>query len=257
MAMRRRSSRFRRLRLALGWLGGLLLAVVLVAAGAIWATLPAADQALRIAGLGAPVSITLDAVGVPRIRAASEADAAMAMGWLHARDRMFQMELMRRGAAGRLSEIAGPAALRADRFTRVLGLAERAEADLAAQTPQTRALLEAYAAGVNARIAERGRFIAPEFLALGAPEPWRPEHSLLWGKVMGLWLSGNWRTEIERAQLAGSVDPERLADLWPADGSAGLPDGLAGGRGTHAVEPGLGPRREQLCALTQGRDAGD
>jgi len=233
--MRRRSSRFRGLRLAVAWLGGLLLAAGVAVAGAVWATLPAAEQALRLDGLAAPVSITFDAVGVPRIRAGSEADAAMAMGWLHARDRMFQMELMRRGAAGRLSEIAGPAALRADRFTRVLGLADRAEADLAVQTPQTRALLDAYAAGVNARIAERGRFIAPEFLALGAPEPWRPEHSLLWGKVMGLWLSGNWRTEIERAQLARSVDPERLAELWPADGSAGLPDRLAGVAGGGAA----------------------
>ena len=225
--MRRRSSRFRGLRLALGWLGGLLLAAGLTAGGAFWATLPVAEQELRIAGLAAPVAITLDTVGVPRIRAGSEADAALALGWLHARDRMFQMELMRRGAAGRLAEIAGPAALRADRFTRVLGLAERAEADLAAQSPQTRVLLDAYAAGVNARIAERGRFIAPEFLALGAPEPWRPEHSLLWGKVMGLFLSGNWRTEIERAQLARGLDPELLAELWPADTSGGLPDRLA------------------------------
>ena len=225
--MRRRSSRFRGFRIALGWLGGVLLAAVIGAATAVWLTLPAAVQELRLAGLTAPVSITLDAVGVPRIRAANETDAAMALGWLHARDRMFQMEMMRRGAAGRLSEIAGPAALRADRFTRVLGLAERARDDLPAQTPQTRAILDAYAAGVNARIAERGRFIAPEFLALGSPEPWLPEHSLLWGKVMGLFLSGNWRAEVERAQLARSLDAERLAELTPADTSPGLPDRLA------------------------------
>ena len=225
--MRRRSIRFRGLRLALGWLGGILLACAAGLAGAIWATLPAADESPQLAGLSAPVSITFDAVGVPRIQAASELDAAMAMGWLHARDRMFQMELMRRGAAGRLAEIAGPAALRADRFTRTLGLADRAVDDLSALTAEARAILDAYAAGVNARIAERGRFIAPEFLALGVPEPWRPEHSLLWGKVMGLWLSGNWRTEIERAQLARTLDAERLWQLWPADISAGLPDRLA------------------------------
>ena len=78
-------------------------------------------------------------------------------------------------------------------------------------------MLEAYAAGVNAWIAARGRFAAPEFLALGAPEPWRPEHSLLWAKVMGLWLSGNWRGELDRARLAALLPPERLADLWPED----------------------------------------
>jgi len=225
--MRRRPLRFRALRLALGWLVGLSCALLAGAGLAVWASLPAAEEELRLAGLTAPVSITFDAVGVPRITARSELDAAMALGWLHARDRMFQMELMRRGAQGRLAEIAGSVALRADRFTRTLGLAERAAEDLQALSADTRAVLDAYAAGVNARIAARGRFIAPEFLPLGAPEPWRPEHSLLWAKVMGLWLSGNWRTEIERAQLARGLDAERLWQLWPADTSPGLPDRLA------------------------------
>lgn len=225
--MRRRSSRSGLWRLGLSWLGGLLLAGIATLGAAIWATLPAANQELRLAGLAAPVSITLDAVGVPRIRAGSEADAAMALGWLHARDRMFQMEVMRRGAAGRLAEVAGAAALRADRFTRVLGLAERAREDVQAATPQTRAILEAYAAGVNARIAERGRFIAPEFLLLGTPEPWLPEHSLYWARTMGVFLSGNWRAELTRAELARLLDPERLADLSPVDTSPGLPDRLA------------------------------
>jgi penicillin amidase len=225
--MRRRPLRFRALRLALVWLVGILLALGGGLAMALWATLPAAQEQRQLAGLSGPVAISLDAVGVPRITARSELDAAMAMGWLHARDRMFQMELMRRGAQGRLAEIAGSAALRGDRFTRTLGLADRAAEDLGALSPETRAVLDAYAAGVNARIAERGRFIAPEFLALGAPEPWRPEHSLLWGKVMGLWLSGNWRTEIERAQIARTLDAERLWQLWPADTTPGLPDRLA------------------------------
>lgn len=213
--------------MTLAWLSGLGCAALLAAGAAVWLTLPADDETLRMEGLAGPVAITLDAVGIPRIRAGSEADAAMALGWLHARDRMFQMELMRRGAAGRLSEIAGPAALRADRFMRVLGVADRATDDLAAQSPQTRALLDAYAAGVNARIAQRGRFIAPEFLAIGPPEPWRPEHSLAWGRVMGLFLSGSWRADLGRAALAGMLDPDRAADLSPTDASAGLPDRLA------------------------------
>ena len=64
-------------------------------------------------------------------------------------------------------------------------------------------MLEAYARGVNAWIAERGRFSAPEFLFLGTPEPWEPVDSLLWGETMGLWLSLNWRTELSRQSLAG------------------------------------------------------
>lgn len=210
-------------RLLLALLGLVALAAALVA-GALWLTIPASEATRALPGLRAPVEITLDAQGVPRIRAGSETDAAMALGWLHARDRLFQMELMRRGASGRLSEIAGPATLRLDRFSRTLGLARRAEADLAALPPATRALLDAYAEGVNAHIRARGRFAAPEFLLLGAPEPWRPSDSLLWGKVMGLWLSGAWRTDLERGSLAALLPPERLAEIWPRDTSTGRPD---------------------------------
>ncbi len=203
---------------------GLLLLALLGASGLLWWTLPGREASLRLPGLSAPVSITLDTHGIPRIAAATERDAAMALGWLHARDRMFQMEALRRGASGRTAELAGPGALRLDRFVRTLGLARRAEADLAALPADARDLLEAYAVGVNAWIGARGRFAAPEFLLLGAPEPWQPAHSLLWAKVMGLWLSGNWRLEMERARLAGILPPERLADLWPADDSPGRPD---------------------------------
>jgi penicillin G amidase len=222
MARRRRKTGFWG-RLLLGLLV-LLLAIPLGGFGLVWWTLPSDATELRIEGLTAPVRVTLDEAGVPRIQAGNERDAAIAMGYLHARDRLFQMEMMRRGAEGRLSEIAGSASLRLDRFSRTLGLRQRAEADFAALDGETRGLLEAYALGVNARIAESGRFAAPEFLVLGQPAPWQPQHSLLWAKVMGLWLSGNWRTELERARLAAVLPPERLWDLWPADRSAGRPD---------------------------------
>lgn len=222
MARRRRKTGLAG-RLLLGLLL-LLLAIPMAALGLVWWTLPSNATELRIEGLSAPVRITLDEAGVPRVQAANERDAAIAMGYLHARDRLFQMEMMRRGAEGRLSEVAGSASLRLDRFSRTLGLRQRAEADLAALDAETRGLLEAYARGVNALIAERGRFAAPEFLVLGEPEPWQPHHSLLWAKVMGLWLSGNWRTELERARLATLLPPDRLWDLWPADRSAGRPD---------------------------------
>lgn len=223
--MRRHPGRLRRF-----FLRGLLSALVLLllAGGAvtalIWASLPPREGRFDLPGLSAPVEVVEDEYGIPRITAATERDAATALGWLHARDRMFQMELMRRNAAGRLSEIAGPAALRADRFSRTLGLRQRAEADLANLPEDARGLLEAYAAGVNAWIAAKGRLAAPEFLALGAPEPWRPSDSLLWAKTMGLWLSANWRTEIDRARLATVLPPERLAELWPMDASSGRSD---------------------------------
>lgn len=228
-------------------LGLLLLLLVLLGAvaAALWWTLPARNAELRLPGLSARVTVTLDRYGIPRIAAAAETDAAMAMGWLHARDRMFQMEMMRRGAAGRLSEVAGAATLRSDRFVRTLGLAGRAEADFAALPADARAVLEAYAAGVNAWIVARGRFAAPEFLLLGAPEPWRPEHCLLWAKVMGIWLSGNWRGELDRARLAALLPAEKQRELWPEDQSAGRPDLAALGGPGAAPPPGV-PRPASL-----------
>ncbi len=215
----------------LGRLLGLVFVLAVLAAcfavALVYLALPDAREELSIPTLRAPVAISLDEHGIPRIEAQSERDAAVALGWLHARDRMFQMDAMRRGAEGRLAEIAGASALRLDRFSRTLGLAERARADLAAMPPEARDLLEAYAEGVNARLAIRGRLAAPEFLVLGEPEPWKPEHSLLWGKVMGLWLSGSWRRDLERARLARLIPPERLRLLWPEDRSPGRLD-LAG-----------------------------
>jgi len=167
----------------------LLMVVLLLAAGTaalLWSTLPSTMQQAHILSLTAPVSIGFDADGVPHIQAASDTDAAAALGFVHARDRMFQMELMRRNSSGRLSEIAGPATLPMDRMMRVLGLRRAAEADLALLPADTRALLDAYARGVNAWTALRGRRAAPEFLLLGAPEPWTPVDSLLWGETMGL-----------------------------------------------------------------------
>lgn len=222
--------------------GGLLALLLLVVAGtlaAVWWALPPADGRYDLPGLSAPVEVTLDGHGIPRIAARTEEDAWAALGFLHARDRLFQMELMRRGASGRLAEVSGSAALRLDRYMRMLGLVPRAEADLAALPAGVRAALDAYARGVNAWIARRGRFAAAEFVLLGAPEPWRPVDSLLWGKVMGLWLSGNWRTELDRARLAALLPPERLEDLWPLDTTAGRPDapGLRAAAAPAAAEP--------------------
>jgi penicillin amidase len=197
----------------------LLLLVALGVGGALWMTLPSAHETARIEGLSAPVNITLDADGIPRIRAANLTDAAAALGFLHARDRLFQMEMMRRNASGRLSEVAGRATLRVDRLMRVLGLRRAAEAELQGLDPATRAVLDAYSRGVNAYIAAHGRFTSPEFLALGTPAPWTPVDSLLWGKMLGLWLSENWDTEIARLRLAGKLTPEQISELRPNMGT--------------------------------------
>ncbi len=226
----------------------LMLVLVAIASVAAWSTLPSRHARLRVAGLAAPVSVMLDRDGIPRITAANDADAAVALGYLHARDRMFQMELMRRAVSGRLSEIAGPATLPLDRLMRTLGLARLAAADLATLPPDTRRLLDAYAAGVNAWISERGRRAAPEFLLLGRPASWQPADSLLWGRLMGLSLSGNWRDELSRAALVGTVPLARLLELWPsradirpADATASLAVPRSGLPSVNRLATGLEP----------------
>ncbi|WP_146101649.1 penicillin acylase family protein [Rhodopila globiformis] len=217
---------FRRLRRVLAALAVLVLLVAAAIAGAIWWTLPGSSVDARIPGLSAPVDITYDADWVPRIHAASALDAAAALGYVHARDRMFQMELMRRAASGRLSEIAGPATLPIDRMMRTLGLRHHAVENLAALPADARAMLEAYARGVNAYIDRKGRFAAPEFLVLGAPEPWEPADSLLWAQTMGLWLSMNWRQEMARQAVAGRVPAPVLEQLWPRQPDVPLPSAM-------------------------------
>jgi penicillin G amidase len=214
---------FTRLLAAIGVVVVLLAALVV---GAVWLTIPGTRQTASIPGLSEPVDITYDADWVPRIHAGSEADAAAALGFLHARDRMFQMELMRRAASGRLSEIAGPATLPIDRMMRTLGLRQHAVTDFATLPADTQAILKAYANGVNAWIDLKGRFAAPEFLVLGAPERWEPTDSLLWAKTMGLWLSMNWRQELSRQALAGHVSPALLDQLWPAPAGVAAADAM-------------------------------
>jgi penicillin amidase len=215
---------FRWLRWLFGALGALLLLAIAAVAAAVWLTLPGGDLAAPIPGLSAPVTAEIDADGIPRIHAQNETDAAAALGFLHARERMFQMDLMRRVASGELSELFGAEALPTDRLMRTLGLRVRAVADLPKLPPETRALLDAYARGVNAWIARRGRLAAPEFLAFGAPRPWTPVDTLLWGKTMALYLASNWRAERGRLILDQHFSPEQVDELWPEAAGAGHPE---------------------------------
>jgi len=233
--LRRRTSSTRKVLRAAGrvlaWLlaavSGLVALAAVAVAALFWESLPPSGMQLRIPGLAEPVAVTLDPDGIPYVMAGSDLDAATALGFMHARDRMFQMELMRRAASGRLSEIAGTATLRLDRTMRVLGLRMRAEASLASLDADTQAMLDAYARGVNAWIGARGRFAALEFIPLGQPEPWTVVDSLLWGKTMGLYLSGNWRSKLARAALQAKLPPDRLRELWPPQDDTPRPDARA------------------------------
>jgi penicillin amidase len=207
------------LRLAWRLLGGVGLlagALVLLLGAAIWASLPRLDGRVEIEGASAPVEILRDAWGVPRIRAASAEDAYLGLGYVHAQDRLWQMELRRRVAQGRLSEILGAGGLPTDRLMRTLGLYRRAEAAVAHLPDEARRYLESYARGVNAWLRRHRALLAPELLLLWhAPEPWTVADSLAFTRLMALDLGENWRTELLRARLARVVSAEQLADLFP------------------------------------------
>ena len=195
-----------------------LLLIVATTVSYLWlrGSLPQTDGSLRIAALGAPVEVLRDGDGVVTIRAQSETDAAIALGYVHAQDRLWQMDFMRRSGAGRLSEVVGTPTRRLDRFMRTLGLYRIAEANVKQASPALRAVLDAYADGVNAFIADPGGPLPLEFQLLRyRPEPWRPADSLVWGRLMALQLSGNWTEEILRARVTRHLTPEQVADLWP------------------------------------------
>lgn len=211
----------RRLGLGLLGLGGLALLGVASAVGLLMTGLPATTGAAVMPGLEKPVTVARDALGVPTIFAASEADAHRALGYVHAQDRLIQMEFTRRFAAGRLAEVAGPAALESDRLLRALGIERLAEASLATLPPPVIAALEAYAAGVNAYLQGHSGAWPPEYYLLGLSiEPWRPADSLLWARLMALRLGGNWRAEAARLRARQALPPERFDFLFHPDATA-------------------------------------
>ena len=225
---RRTTTGVRRLarRLAYTALALVVLLLLGVAGGYAFAqrSLPQVSGELTLPGLRAPVTVYRDKWGVPHIVAENEHDLYMAQGYVVAQDRLFQMDLTRRAAAGRLSEVIGPSQLDTDKFFRALNLRRAAEASVQSYGPWATELLEAYAAGVNAFIAEAtaGNRLPVEFTLLGyVPEPWSPVDSAIIGKIMAYDLGGNFEAEVYRLQLRNQVGPEladQLMPVYPKDG---------------------------------------
>ena len=186
---------------------------------------PQVDGVLHVAGLDALVEVVRDRYGVPHVFAQSDADALFGQGLVHAQDRLFQMDLLRRVAAGRLAEVAGARALQSDRFMCRLGLDEAAARDLAAAPVEERALVEAYARGVNEGIRTLpapppeyevfGRGVVSGGVNGDALPPWRPQDSLLVGRLILFGFSGNWDTELLRERLIRSLGADRAAAIEP------------------------------------------
>jgi penicillin amidase len=187
-----------------------LLILPALAALAAWlalrASLPQLEGETALAGLAAPVTISRDALGVPEVRGATREDVARATGFLHAQERYFQMDLLRRTGAGELSALLGPALLDTDRRIRIHQFRRRATAALAALAAPERALFDAYAAGVNAGLAGLGARPFEYFLLRQRPQPWRAEDSLLAIDAMWIDLQGvEARHEQRRGRLAAAL----------------------------------------------------
>jgi len=195
----------------------LVLLLVLAAGLALLAafTFPRERGELRVAGLSAALTIEQDERGVPTIRAATDADALFGLGYVHARDRLWQIEWQRRIGSGRLAEVLGPQAVAGDRMLRTVGFRRAAEAALPGLSTEVRRTLEAYAAGVNAFLqADRARPIEFKILRIEL-DPFTAVDSLVWTKMMAWDLAANASGEIRRAAYVEKVGPERAAEMFP------------------------------------------
>ncbi|RMG44156.1 MAG: penicillin acylase family protein [Acidobacteria bacterium] len=205
-----------------------LAGAALLAAGAlrlaVRGSLPPLDGSFPLPGLEGPARLERDRLGIAIVTAENRRDAARALGFAHGQDRFFQMDLLRRAAAGELAALIGSAGLPHDRVARAHRLRRVAERALAALPPSDRRLIEAYADGVNAGLATL-RVRPWEYLALRvAPEPWRPQDCFLALAAMFLELEDEWgRRDVER-EVARRVFPPAVADfLLQTDGRWSAP----------------------------------
>lgn len=176
---------------------------------------PTVDGVLAVRGADHVVEVIRDRHGVPHVFAATEADAFFGHGFVHAQDRLFQMEGARRLASGRLAEVAGAGSLGSDRLMRRVGLHRAAARDAANVRADVGDLLEAYARGVNQGV-RRLKVLPPEFALLGDDfAPWRVEDVMLLARYVMFGFAGNWNTELVRERLAAGLGAELASALDP------------------------------------------
>ena len=209
-----------------------LIAVVLLGYYLVAKSFPKVDGKEKIHGLTAEVTIYRDEYGVPHIFADSDHDAYMAVGYVHAQERLWQMELERRVGLGRLSEILGRPAVSVDKMFRTLGLYHQVQKIAANLDQPTRDALQAYADGVNQFIASHTGKYPLEFDMLSfEPEPWTIEHSLLISRLMAWEMNFSRWNDLLLAALVARLGEEKAKEVfpwWPADAPLIIPEGMKG-----------------------------
>jgi penicillin amidase len=230
-------------KLLLRLASGLVILMVTVVLGG-WLTLrasePRLDGSVQVAGLGAAVKIERDAAGVVTVSGIGRRDLAFALGWAHAQDRFFQMDLLRRASAGELSALLGRSTLESDRELRVHRFRDVARAALARAAPEDRAVLEAYTAGVNAGLNSLGGRPFEYWVLRTAPEPWRAEDSVLVVLTMFLQLQeADAHTKVQRGLIRDALPEPAVRFVYAA-----TPEWEAALDGTRSAAP-LAPRAEE------------
>ena len=223
-------------------LAGVLLAVLLVAVALLafvtGRALPQVNGTLHVAGLTGSVEVLRDRNGIVQIYADTPHDLFLAQGYVHAQERMWQMEVWRHVSAGRLAELFGPDQVKTDRFIRVLGWRTAAQADLDAASPQVRDALTAYTQGVNDWLnGHRGNLGLAYTVATArtgyVPEPWSVLDSVAWAKVQSWNLGGNFDVEVFRLladeRLGDPAKTDALIPPYPSDGPIIVPTAAASG----------------------------
>jgi penicillin amidase len=195
----------------------LVVAPILIAVTAsviyLRSSLPTNENTARVVTLGRGISLTRDDHGVVSIKASRDADVFFALGVAQAQDRLWQLELERRIAGGRLSEVFGRATIHEDMWMRTLGLYTSARESWAALSPDAQASLTSFAEGVNAWL-KSDPVLPPEFIALGiSPQPWTPLDSLAWAKVFALTLSGNVWNEFTNSAAAQMLTAQQMKEI--------------------------------------------
>ena len=218
----------------------LVLVVVIVGVGSLAyltaRALPQTSGNLQVAGLQSAVTVVRDRTGIAHITADSTHDLFLAQGYVHAQERMWQMEVWRHISSGRLSELFGASQVDTDSFIRTLGWRQAAENDLEQVSPEARAILDDYAAGVNAWLdANRGKLPLAYLVTGATPEPWTALDTLTWTKVQAWNLGGNLDSELFRyladARLGDPAKTDQLFPAYRADAPVITPSGLSGSGG--------------------------
>jgi penicillin amidase len=199
------------------WVGGNLLALIILIVLAYLFFAQSSPSGKRvIKNLSDNVVITFDESDVPHIKANSPGDALFALGYLHATERSWQLEMNRRIASGRLSEILGKETVAIDRFIRTLGIKRAAERQFDHYPVSAKRLLQAYADGVNAGNANLGWALPAEYLLTGSkPGYWSPTDSVAWMLMMAMDLGGNWQKELQRLELSQFLTTEQVWEVIP------------------------------------------